>query len=64
MNDPSASATRHCAGVMLSGDVVVTLANCAYDKLGNLAILHQSRVIVKRDETELGAGIERNWDDV
>ena len=52
---------RRCAGALLSGDTIVTLANCLYTEDGILADPAESEAIIKRQETARGAGEVRSW---
>ena len=56
---------RRCGGVMISGDLVLTLASCVLtDRLGNPAVLDLSRAIIKRNEVEINEGIVRQWKEI
>jgi len=59
--DGDGRAPRFCHGVMLSGDVAITLAECLYDNAGFIAVAERSSAIVKRGAVNLGQGVYRNW---
>ena len=54
---------RPCAGVLISGNTIVTLANCLYDSTGEPADPSHSQAWIKRKFTVTeGKGIHRHWD--